>query len=160
SGVADPLAEADRHAPEAPRGTAGTFNRKRALPVATQPARAPLYPAEELYGIVPKDARRPFDIREVIARIVDGSELQEFKARYGKTLVTGFAHLHGYPVGIVANNGILFAESALKGAHFIELCNQRGIPLVFLQNITGFMVGKKYEQAGIAKDGAKMVTAV
>ena len=109
---------------------------------------------------MPKDTRRPFDIREVIARIVDGSEFQEFKARYGKTLVTGFAHLHGYPVGIVANNGILFAESALKGAHFIELCNQRGIPLVFLQNITGFMVGKKYENAGIAKDGAKMVTAV
>ena len=114
--------------------------------MAVQPAREPLYAAEELYGIVPKDTRRPFDIREVIARIVDGSEFQEFKARYGKTLVTGFAHLHGYPVGIVANNGILFAESALKGAHFIELCNQRGIPLVFLQNITGFMVGKKYEQ--------------
>ena len=109
---------------------------------------------------MPKDTRRPFDIREVIARIVDGSEFHEFKARYGKTLVTGFAHLHGYPVGIIANNGILFAESALKGAHFIELCNQRGIPLVFLQNITGFMVGRKYENAGIAKDGAKMVTAV
>ena len=123
-------------------------------------ARAPLYAADELYGIVPKDTRRPFDIREVIARIVDGSELQEFKTRYAKTLITGFAHVHGYPVGIVANNGILFAESALKGAHFIELCNQRGIPLVFLQNITGFMVGKKYENAGIAKDGAKMVTAV
>lgn len=109
---------------------------------------------------MPKDTRRPFDIREVIARVVDGSEFQEFKARYGKTLVTGFAHLHGYPVGIVANNGILFGESALKGAHFIQLCNQRGIPLVFLQNITGFMVGRKYENAGIAKDGAKMVTAV
>jgi len=109
---------------------------------------------------VPQDTRRPFDIREVIARIVDGSRFDEFKARYGKTLVTGFAHLHGYPVGIIANNGILFAESALKGAHFIELCNQRGIPLVFLQNITGFMVGKKYENAGIARDGAKMVTAV
>ena len=160
SGVADHFAEDDRHALEIARGIVGTFNRRKVLPVATRPAREPLYPAEELYGIVPKDARRPFDIREVIARITDGSELQEFKARYGKTLVTGFAHLHGYPVGIVANNGILFAESALKGAHFIELCNQRGIPLVFLQNITGFMVGKKYEQAGIAKDGAKMVTAV
>jgi 3-methylcrotonyl-CoA carboxylase beta subunit len=120
----------------------------------------PAYPAEQLYGIVPKDARRPFDVREIIARLVDGSEFQEFKARYGKTLITGFAHLHGFPVGIIANNGILFPESALKGAHFIELCNQRNIPLVFLQNITGFMVGRKYEQAGIAKDGAKMVTAV
>ena len=160
SGVADHFAEDDRHALEIARGIVGSLNRKKVVPVATQPMREPLYPAEELYGIVPKDARRPFDIREVIARIVDGSEFQEFKARYGKTLVTGFAHLHGYPVGIVANNGILFAESALKGAHFIELCNQRGIPLVFLQNITGFMVGKKYEQAGIAKDGAKMVTAV
>src|SRR3546814_9586630 len=123
-------------------------------------AREPLYPARELYGIVPRDTRRPFDVREVIARVVDGSELQEFKARYGKTLVTGFAHLPGYPVGIVANNGIMFAESALTGAHFIELCNQRGIPLVFLQNIPGFMVVRKYENAGIAKDGAKMVTAV
>ncbi len=160
SGVADHFAEDDRHALEIARAIVGSFNRRKQLPVAVQPAREPLHPAEELYGIVPKDARRPFDIREVIARITDGSELQEFKARYGKTLVTGFAHLHGYPVGIVANNGILFPESALKGAHFIELCNQRGIPLVFLQNITGFMVGRKYEQAGIAKDGAKMVTAV
>lgn len=160
SGVADHFAEDDRHALQIARDIAGHFNRKKELPVAAMPVREPLYPAEELYGIVPKDARRPFDIREVIARIVDGSEFQEFKARYGKTLVCGFAHLHGYPVGIVANNGILFSESALKGAHFIELCNQRGIPLVFLQNITGFMVGKKYEQAGIAKDGAKMVTAV
>src|SRR5690606_30206542 len=115
---------------------------------------------EELYGIVPKDARRPFDIREVIARVVDGSEFQEFKARYGKTLVTGFAHLHGYPVGVIANNGILFAESALKGAHFIELCNQRGRPLVYRQNLAGYMDGKKHEQAGRAKVGAKMVTAV
>ena len=160
SGVADHFAEDDRHALEIARSIVGTLNRNKVLPVATLPAREPLFAADELYGIVPKDARRPFDIREVIARIVDGSEFQEFKARYGKTLVTGFAHVHGYPVGIVANNGILFAESALKGAHFIELCNQRGIPLVFLQNITGFMVGKKYEQAGIAKDGAKMVTAV
>ena len=160
SGVADHFAEDDRHALQIARGIVGSLNRSKVLPVATQPSREPLFAAEELYGIVPKDARRPFDIREVIARVVDGSEFQEFKARYGSTLVTGFAHLHGYPVGIVANNGILFAESALKGAHFIELCNQRGIPLVFLQNITGFMVGRKYEQAGIAKDGAKMVTAV
>jgi len=160
SGVADHFAEDDRHALEIARGIAGHFNRRKTLPVAVRETREPLYAADELYGIVPKDTRRPFDIREVIARIVDGSELDEFKARYGKTLVTGFAHLHGYPVGIVANNGILFSESALKGAHFIELCNQRGIPLVFLQNITGFMVGRKYENAGIAKDGAKMVTAV
>jgi 3-methylcrotonyl-CoA carboxylase beta subunit len=160
SGVADHFAEDDRHALQIARDIVAGFNRRKVLPVATREPREPLYPAEELYGIVPKDTRRPFDIREVIARIVDGSELQEFKARYGKTLVTGFAHLHGYPVGIVANNGILFSESALKGAHFIELCNQRGIPLVFLQNITGFMVGRKYENAGIAKDGAKMVTAV
>ena len=160
SGVADHFAEDDRHALAIARDIVGTFNRRKVLPVATRPVVEPLFAAEELYGIVPKDTRRPFDIREVIARIVDGSEFQEFKARYGKTLVTGFAHLHGYPVGIVANNGILFSESALKGAHFIELCNQRGIPLVFLQNITGFMVGRKYENAGIAKDGAKMVTAV
>jgi 3-methylcrotonyl-CoA carboxylase beta subunit len=136
------------------------LNRSKKMPLALAEPREPLYPAEQLYGLVPKDTRIPFDIRELIARIVDGSELHEFKARYGKTLVTGFAHIHGYPVGIVANNGILFAESALKGAHFIELCNQRNVPLVFLQNITGFMVGKKYENAGIAKDGAKMVTAV
>ncbi len=160
SGVADHFAEDDRHALQIARDIVANLNRKKTLPVAVQPAREPLFAAKELYGVVPKDTRRPYDIREVIARIVDGSEFQEFKARYGKTLVTGFAHIHGYPVGIVANNGILFAESALKGAHFIELCNQRGIPLVFLQNITGFMVGKKYEQAGIAKDGAKMVTAV
>jgi 3-methylcrotonyl-CoA carboxylase beta subunit len=160
SGVADHFAEDDRHALQIARDIVGHLNRGKALPVAVRESREPLFAAEELYGIVPKDTRRPFDIREVIARIVDGSELQEFKARYGKTLVTGFAHIHGYPVGIVANNGILFSESALKGAHFIELCNQRGIPLVFLQNITGFMVGRKYENAGIAKDGAKMVTAV
>ena len=160
SGVVDHFAEDDRHALQIAREIVGHLNRRKVLPVAVQAAREPLYAAEELYGIVPRDTRRPFDIREVIARIVDGSELHEFKARYGKTLITGFAHVHGYPVGIVANNGILFAESALKGAHFIELCNQRGIPLVFLQNITGFMVGKKYENAGIAKDGAKMVTAV
>ena len=160
SGVADHYAENDRHALQIARDIVFNLNRKKSLPLAVQAAREPLYAADELYGIVPKDTRRPFDIREIIARLVDGSEFQEFKARYGKTLVTGFAHIHGYPVGIVANNGILFSESALKGAHFIELCNQRDIPLVFLQNITGFMVGKKYENAGIAKDGAKMVTAV
>ena len=160
SGVADHYAEDDAHALQIARDIVGHLNRNKTVPVATRPPREPLYPAQELYGIVPPDTRHPFDIREVIARLVDGSEFAEFKARYGKTLVTGFAHLHGYPVGIVANNGILFSESALKGAHFIELCNQRGIPLVFLQNITGFMVGRKYENAGIAKDGAKMVTAV
>ncbi|BCT91058.1 methylcrotonoyl-CoA carboxylase [Lysobacter helvus] len=160
SGVADHFAEDDRDALQIARNLVAHLNRSKTLPVTTQPAREPLFAAEELYGIVPKDTRRPFDIREVIARIVDGSDFQEFKARYGKTLVCGFAHIHGYPVGIIANNGILFSESALKGAHFIELCNQRDIPLVFLQNITGFMVGRKYENAGIAKDGAKMVTAV
>ena len=160
SGVADHLAENDPHALAIARDILAHLNRKKILPVAVQPSREPAHAAGDLYGIIPKDTRKPFDIREIIARIVDGSEFQEFKARYGKTLVTGFAHIHGYPVGIIANNGILFAESALKGAHFIELCNQRNIPLVFLQNITGFMVGKKYENAGIAKDGAKMVTAV
>jgi 3-methylcrotonyl-CoA carboxylase beta subunit len=160
SGVADHYAQDDAHALQIARGIVGHLNRRKTVPVALREPREPLYPAQELYGIVPPDTRRPFDIREVIARLVDGSEFDEFKARYGKTLVTGFAHLHGCPVGIVANNGILFSESALKGAHFIELCNQRGIPLVFLQNITGFMVGRKYENAGIAKDGAKMVTAV
>ena len=125
-----------------------------------QTPREPLYPAEEIYGVIPADTRKPYDVREVIARIVDGSEFDEFKQLYGPTLVCGFARIWGYPVGILANNGILFSESALKGAHFIELCAQRGIPLVFLQNITGFMVGRKYEAGGIAKDGAKMVTAV
>ena len=160
SGVADHFAENDAHALDIARSIVANLNRRKSVALALAEPREPLYPVEELYGCVPRDTRIPFDIREVIARIVDGSELQEFKARYGKTLVTGFAHVHGYPVGIVANNGILFAESALKGAHFIELCNQRNVPLVFLQNITGFMVGRKYEQAGIAKDGAKMVTAV
>jgi 3-methylcrotonyl-CoA carboxylase beta subunit len=160
SGVADHFAENDAHALEIARGVVASLNRRKSVALAVREPREPLYPAAELYGCVPRDTRIPFDIREVVARIVDGSELQEFKARYGKTLVTGFAHIHGYPVGIVANNGILFAESALKGAHFVELCNQRNVPLVFLQNITGFMVGKKYENAGIAKDGAKMVTAV
>ncbi len=160
SGVADHFAENDAHALAIARDVVASLNRGKSMPLAVLEPRVPRYAADELYGIVPQDTRHPFDIREVIARIVDASEFHEFKARYGKTLVTGFAHLHGYPVGIVANNGILFSESALKGAHFIELCNQRNVPLVFLQNIMGFMVGKKYEQAGIAKDGAKMVTAV
>jgi len=160
SGVADHFAENDAHALSIARDIVANLNRKKTIALALREPVEPRHPATELYGCVPRDTRIPFDIREVIARIVDGSELQEFKARYGKTLVTGFAHIHGYPVGIVANNGILFAESALKGAHFIELCNQRNVPLVFLQNITGFMVGRKYENAGIAKDGAKMVTAV
>jgi 3-methylcrotonyl-CoA carboxylase beta subunit len=160
SGVADHFAENDTHALSIARDIVASLNRSKPMPLAVRPPVEPRYAAEELYGVIPQDTRRPFDIREVIARIVDGSEFHEFKARYGKTLVCGFAHIHGYPVGIIANNGILFSESALKGAHFIELCNQRNVPLVFLQNITGFMVGKKYENAGIAKDGAKMVTAV
>ncbi|NII09453.1 carboxyl transferase domain-containing protein [Oleiagrimonas sp. C23AA] len=160
SGVADHFAENDTHALAIARDVVASLNRSKAMPLALSEPREPRYPSEQLYGVIPQDTRRPFDIREVIARIVDDSEFHEFKARYGKTLVCGFAHIHGYPVGIIANNGILFAESALKGAHFIELCNQRNVPLVFLQNITGFMVGKKYENAGIAKDGAKMVTAV
>jgi len=160
SGVADHFAENDAHALAIARDIVANLNRGKHLAVVTREPREPLFPAEDIYGIVPRDTRIPFDIREIIARLVDGSEFHEFKARYGKTLVTGFAHIFGYPVGIVANNGILFSESALKGTHFIELCNQRNVPLVFLQNITGFMVGKKYEHAGIAKDGAKMVTAV
>jgi 3-methylcrotonyl-CoA carboxylase beta subunit len=160
SGVADHFAENDAHALSIARDIVTSLNRRKPMDMALKVPVEPRYPAEEIYGVIPEDTRRPFDIREIIARIVDGSEFHEFKARYGKTLVTGFAHIHGYPVGIVANNGILFAESALKGAHFIELCNQRNVPLVFLQNITGFMVGRKYENAGIAKDGAKMVTAV
>ncbi|PZQ09974.1 MAG: methylcrotonoyl-CoA carboxylase [Rhodanobacter denitrificans] len=160
SGVADHYAENDAHALAITRDILRHLNRVKRVPAALAAPAEPLYASEELYGVVPRDVRIPFDIREIIARVVDGSVLDEFKARYGKTLVTGFAHIHGYPVGIVANNGILFAECALKGAHFIELCNQRDIPLVFLQNITGFMVGRKYENAGIAKDGAKMVTAV
>jgi 3-methylcrotonyl-CoA carboxylase beta subunit len=160
SGVADHYAENDAHALAITRDILRHLNRVKRVPAALAAPVEPLYASDELYGVVPRDVRIPFDIREIIARVVDGSVLDEFKARYGKTLVTGFAHIHGYPVGIVANNGILFAECALKGAHFIELCNQRDIPLVFLQNITGFMVGRKYENAGIAKDGAKMVTAV
>ena len=160
SGVTDHLAQDDAHALGIARKVVGNLNRTKKPPLALRPPAEPLYEAEELYGLIPTDSRKPFDVREVIARIVDGSEFNEFKRFYGETLVCGFAHLFGYPVGIVANNGILFSESALKGAHFIELCSQRGIPLIFLQNITGFMVGSKYETGGIAKDGAKMVTAV
>ena len=160
SGVTDHLAENDQHALGIAREIVAHLNYKKTPPVAMRPVVAPAYPAEDVYGIIPADSKQPFDIREVIARIVDGSDFHEFKALYGTTLVCGFAHIFGHPVGIIANNGILFSESALKGAHFIELCNQRGVPLVFLQNITGFMVGKKYETGGIAKDGAKMVTAV
>lgn len=160
SGVADHYAENDAHALHLARVAVKHLNRQKPESLQRIESREPLYNPDELNGIVPVDARKPFDIREVIARIVDGSEFDEFKALFGTTLVCGFAHLYGYPVGIIANNGILFAESAQKGAHFIELCCQRGIPLIFLQNITGFMVGSKYEAAGIAKHGAKMVTAV
>jgi 3-methylcrotonyl-CoA carboxylase beta subunit len=159
SGVADHFAENDAHALAIVRRIVSNLNRPKTAGPQAAPE-DPLFDPEEIYGIVPADTRKPYDVREVIARMVDGSRLDEFKQRYGTTLVTGFAHVHGYAVGIIANNGILFSESALKGAHFIELCSQRGIPLVFLQNITGFMVGKKYENGGIAKDGAKMVTAV
>ncbi len=160
SGVTDHYALDDRHALGIARHIVGNLNRAKSVQVKVRPPSEPLYPAEDIYGIVPTDTRRPYDVREIITRIVDGSELDEFKRLYGQTLVCGFARIWGYPVGILANNGILFSESALKGAHFIELCAQRGIPLVFLQNITGFMVGRKYESGGIAKDGAKMVTAV
>src|SRR3954468_20755974 len=160
SGVADHYANDDAHALELSRRIVSHLNRKKEIALELREPREPLYEAAELHGIVPTDTRKSFDIREVVARIVDASELDEFKALYGRTLVCGFAHIHGYPVGIIANNGILYSESALKGAHFIELCAVRGIPLVFLQNITGFMVGKKYEAGGIAKDGAKLVSAV
>ena len=160
SGVADHLAENDAHALYIARRIVANFNRTRPNPVTLQASEEPLYDPEEIYGIIPHDTKKPYDVREIIARVVDGSRFDEFKPRYGATLVTGFARLYGIPVGLIANNGILFGESAQKGAHFIELCVQRGVPLVFLQNITGFMVGRKYENAGIAKDGAKMVTAV
>jgi 3-methylcrotonyl-CoA carboxylase beta subunit len=160
SGVTDHFAEDDRHAIEITRSIVAHLNHRRKMTMKTLPIADPLYDATELYGVIPKDSRIPFDVREVIARIVDGSRLHEFKPLYGKTLVTGFAHIWGMPVGIIANNGVLFSESSLKAAHFIELCEQREIPLVFLQNITGFMVGKKYENEGIAKHGAKMVMAV
>ncbi|MDX2101655.1 MAG: methylcrotonoyl-CoA carboxylase [Alphaproteobacteria bacterium] len=160
SGVSDHYAQDDAHALGIARRLVANLNRTKPHRLAIQPPAAPLYDPAELYGVMPADLKKPFDVREVIARLVDGSEFDEFKQLYGTTLVTGFARIWGYPVGIVANNGILFAESAQKGAHFVELCGQRGIPLVFLQNITGFMVGRKYESGGIAKDGAKMVTAV
>jgi len=160
SGVADHLAENDSHALAIARRIVRNLNWKKTLPLLAAAPLEPLYAAAELYGVIPQDSKKPFDVREIIARIVDASEFDEFKARYGSTLVCGFARIWGYPVGIIANNGILFSESALKGAHFIELCSQRGIPLVFLQNISGFMVGRKYENGGIARDGAKMVTAV
>lgn len=160
SGVADHFAKNDAQALAMARRAVANLNRIRPTQVLRQRPCDPRYPLDEIYGVVPTDTRKPYDVREIIARIVDGSEFDEFKSRYGTTLVTGFAHIDGYPVGIVANNGILFSESALKGAHFIELCCQRSIPLVFLQNITGFMVGRKYENEGIARNGAKMVTAV
>ena len=160
SGVVDHLAADDLQALAMARRIVGHLHLRRRPTVAVAPARPPRHDPAELYGIVPRDTRQPFDVREVIARLVDDSEFAEFKALYGDSLVTGFAHLHGRPVGIVANNGILFSESALKGAHFVQLCDRRGIPLLFLQNITGFMVGRRYENAGIAKDGAKMVNAV
>jgi 3-methylcrotonyl-CoA carboxylase beta subunit len=160
SGVADHYAQNDRHALQLARQAVSRLNRLKPIAMDLREPREPLYPAQEIYGIIPDDPRRPYDVREVIARIVDGSELDEFKALYGTTLVCGFARIWGYPVGIVANNGILFSESAQKGAHFVELCTQRKIPLVFLQNIAGFMVGRQYEAAGIAKHGAKLVTAV
>jgi 3-methylcrotonyl-CoA carboxylase beta subunit len=160
SGVADYLAEDDAHALALARRAVGNLNRAKPAAVQWQTAEDPAYDPEELLGLVPADLRTPYDIRELIARVVDGSRFDEFKARYGETLVTGFAHVNGCPVGIVANNGVLFSEAAVKGAHFVELCSQRNIPLVFLQNITGFMVGRKYENEGIARHGAKMVTAV
>jgi 3-methylcrotonyl-CoA carboxylase beta subunit len=160
SGVVDHYAENDAHALAIARRIVGNLNWRKHPPLSLAEPREPVYVAEELYGVIPTDARKPFDVREIIARIVDGSDFDEFKARYGTTIVCGFARLWGYPLGIVANNGILFSESSLKAAHFIELCAQRGIPLLFLQNITGFMVGRKYENGGIARDGAKMVTAV
>ena len=160
SGVTDHYALDDRHALGIARRIVGNLNRTNSVSLDLRPPCEPLYPAEEIYGVIPLDTRRPYEVREIIARLVDGSELDEFKRLYGQPLVCGFARIWGYPVGILANNGILFSESALKAAHFIELCAQRGIPLVFLQNITGFMVGRKYEAGGIAKDGAKMVTAV
>lgn len=160
SGVADHYAQDDKHALQIARRLIANLNRVKKINLNTQEPREPLYDSKELHGIVPTDLRKPYDVREVIARIVDGSEFDEFKTLYGTTLICGFAHLYGYPVGIIGNNGILFSESALKGTHFIELCCQRGIPLIFLQNITGFMVGSKYESGGIAKNGAKLVTAV
>ena len=160
SGVADHLASNDPHALSLARNVVRNLNKRKVSAQVLQTPIDPKFPAEELYGVIPADTRKPYDVREIIARIVDGSEFDEFKARFGATLVCGFAHIEGMPVGFVANNGVLFSESAQKGAHFIELCCQRKVPLVFLQNITGFMVGRKYENEGIARHGAKMVTAV
>ena len=157
--MADHLAESDEHALQLARNAVANLNRHKPQSTAAE-VKEPAYPASELYGLIPTDTRQPYDVREVIARLVDGSEFDEFKARFGTTLVCGFARLYGMPVGIVANNGILFSESAQKGTHFIELCAQRKIPLLFLQNISGFMVGPKYEAEGIARHGAKMVMAV
>lgn len=161
SGVADHFAETEEEGLELARNIVATLNYRPKHPgKLVKEVKAPLYKNEEIFGIIPQDTRKPFDVREIIARLVDGSEFQEFKERYGSTLVCGFAKIHGYLVGIVANNGILFSESSMKGAHFVELCGQRKIPLLFLQNITGFMVGRQYENEGIAKHGAKFVTAV
>jgi len=160
SGVADYLAEDDAHALALARRAVQSLNREKPSTVRWESPEEPAYDPAEIFGVVPADLRTPYDIREVIARVVDGSRFDEFKPRFGETLVTGFAHVKGCPVGIVANNGVLFSEAAIKGAHFVELCSQRNIPLVFLQNITGFMVGRKYESEGIARHGAKMVTAV
>jgi 3-methylcrotonyl-CoA carboxylase beta subunit len=160
SGVADHLAQNDMHALALARQAVATLNRGKEVAVQLREPKPPKYDTSELHGVVPTDTRKPYDVREIIARIVDGSEFHEFKQRFGTTLICGFAHIEGMPVGIIANNGILFSESAQKGAHFIELCCQRKVPLIFLQNITGFMVGRKYESEGIARHGAKMVTAV
>jgi 3-methylcrotonyl-CoA carboxylase beta subunit len=160
SGVTDHLAEDDAHALQLVRQIVGTLGPRAPRPWDVEPVEEPLHPPDSVYDVVPPDPRTPYDVRDVIARLVDGSRFAEFKPLYGQTLVTGFARLHGHPVGIVANNGVLFAESALKGAHFIELCDRRSTPLLFLQNISGFMVGRDYEAGGIAKHGAKMVTAV
>jgi 3-methylcrotonyl-CoA carboxylase beta subunit len=159
SGVSDHLAQSDHHALQLARRIVSTMGKPHCA-LVPKPFAPPLYSPQSMHGVIPADVRKPYDVREVIARMVDGSELDEFKARYATTLVTGFAHVHGYPVGIIANNGVLYSESSWKAAHFIELCCQRKIPLVFLQNITGYMVGRKYENSGIAKDGAKMVMAV
>jgi acetyl-CoA carboxylase carboxyltransferase component len=158
--VADYFAEDDAHALEQARTVVSTLNRVKTLPADMTTPEDPTYDPQEIYGVINQDLRKTYDVREVIARLVDGSRFDEFKERYATTLVCGFARLHGFLVGIIANNGVLFSESALKATHFIELCNLRGIPLIFLQNITGFMVGKQYERGGIAKDGAKMVHAV
>jgi 3-methylcrotonyl-CoA carboxylase beta subunit len=160
SGVADHLAMNDEHALALARQAVATLNRGKEAPVELRKPVAPRFDGKELYGVIPTDARKPFDVREIIARLVDGSEFHEFKARFGATLVCGFGHIEGMPIGIVANNGILFSESAQKAAHFVELCCHRRTPLLFLQNITGFMVGRKVENEGIARHGAKMVTAV